>query len=84
MMLVGRLSEVELSALSMFKAKQELWLELKQDGIFFRAVSSGRCLKESKLTLGKDSGFSFTTLKAKLLNRVFINVESNYLMDQLL
>lgn len=33
--------------------------------------------------MSKETGFSFTTLKAKLKNKIFINVKGEFLLDQL-
>ena len=80
---IGKVGEPELSGLSFGEGKDNLWIEIAQQALFFRTVLKGKYRHESRMTIGAEAGFVFNNLKAKLKNHTFVNLAGQYLLDHL-
>lgn len=67
--------------LSYGEGKDNLWMELGQQAMFFRTVYKGQFRHESKMTMENTSNYNYNTLKAKLKSKVFLNLEGHFFLD---
>lgn len=79
---VCRLGEEELRGLSMSE-EEELWVEFAQSGLFLRTVLQGKYRKEDKILFKEGTPYSYPALRAKLRNRLFLNVAGEYFLGHL-
>ena len=64
------------------KDEQELWLELIQNGLFFRSLN-GKVRKEGKLQLKENAEYKYMMVKNKLQNRTFLNLRGQFFLGHL-
>jgi hypothetical protein len=79
---VCRLGEEELRGLSMSE-EEELWVEFGQSGLFLRTVLQGKYRKEDKILFKEGTPYSYPALRAKLRNRLFLNVAGDFFLGHL-